>query len=195
MDYLWLGPPDGDAPAVLALPPAPQSRQRAQEVAAVWGEAMLEDGFALVVPVAPVEGLFSGAVAYERLPPLMDHVARVSGVRDWHLLGVSDGGRGALSLGAAFAARFDSVTVVPGATSSLEALGALLRTRVTVVVGSEDAGWLESSRRVDRWLRRAGGQSALVELAGEGHDAFRRVDWPTLRSWMTSPVDGRRDRS
>ena len=153
---------------------------------AQWHEGMVAEGFVVVSPVAPKTGLFTGA-SHRRLPALLDHVAERYAVESgrWHLFGISNGGRSALVVGSAYPNRFRSVTVLPGALARPASLDVLGSTPVTFVVGSEDGGWVQSSRAAHRSLSQRGGNSRLVVLEGQGHAAFQTVAWEQLRAWLT----------
>jgi pimeloyl-ACP methyl ester carboxylesterase len=152
-----------------------------------WQTEMVADGYLVVSPVAPDVGLFTGPCAHARLPELMDHIEATHAVAPggWHLFGISNGGRSALVVGAAYSERFRSVTVLPGATTTPESLRPLLSLLVTFAVGGQDGGWLENSQAAQRWLENAGGRAKLVVLPEQGHTAFQTVDWATLEGWMT----------
>ncbi len=178
---------EGPHPAILALPPGSQTKSLVADGLAKWQEEMVADGYLVLSPVAPDSGLFTSAGSYSRLPALMDHVAREHSVKPggWILFGISNGGRSALEVGAAYVDRFLSVTVLPGATSKPQDLKALTSIPVTLAVGSEDGGWLESSQQTAEYLNAAGGDAKFVVIEGQGHSAFRVVDWATLKGWMT----------
>jgi len=177
----------GPHPAILALPPGSQNRAMVVAGLELWREQMVADGFLVVSPVAPDSGLFTCACSHDRLPELLDHVAAEYSVAEgwWMLFGISNGGRSALVVGAAYPERFRSVTVLPGATSTPSTLGPLAGLRTTFAVGSRDDGWLACSRSAHSYLRGIGGESELVVLEGKGHAAFQSVPWPRLRSWLT----------
>ncbi len=187
VEYALLAPDGpGPHPAILALPPGPQTRDMVREGLAPWQDQMVADGFMVLSPVAPDEGLYTCATAHDRLPALLDHVAATHPVEGdtWHLFGISNGGRSALVVGPAYADRFRSVTVLPGATAEPEALAGL-EMPITFMVGSQDGGWLESSRQAHGLLESRGRNTELVVLEGQGHTAFRAVDWKTLRARIT----------
>ena len=184
----------GPHPAILALPPGPQTRTMVAEGLRRWRAQMVADGFLVVSPVAPQEGLFTCGSAHARLPALLDHVESehlIAGGR-WHLFGISNGGRSALVVGPAYRERFQSVTVLPGATSNPESLRPLVGLPVTFGVGGQDRGWLESSQRAQKWLSEAGVRTGwepeLVVLDGQGHAASQSVSWATLKGWMTKSL-------
>jgi pimeloyl-ACP methyl ester carboxylesterase len=176
----------GPRVGLLALPPGPQTREMAQAGLHDWAEDMLKQGLVVVAPVAPPSGAFPDPASYNRLPHLMDHVAREHNVKGaWYLFGISNGGRSALALAPAHPNRFRSVTVLPGAASNPALLAPLADIPVTLVVGSDDTAWLSQSQVAHDVIHAAGGNAELVVLQGQGHYAFKSVDWPTLWGWIS----------
>lgn len=181
--------PKGKGPhqGVLALPPGPQTKAMVEAGLAKWQDDFVQGGFLVVSPVAPETGLYTTAESHARLPALMDHVAREHRLAagGWSLFGISNGGRSALVIGPAYPERFRNLTVLPGAVRDPETLAPFGKRPVTWVVGSRDAGWVESSQRGHAWLSANGGQSELVVLDGLGHSAFQSVSFATLKGWIT----------
>jgi predicted peptidase len=190
LQYVLRLPNDHDPseayPAVLALPPGGQDRAMVAEGIGPWQAAFAADGWIVVSPAAPDEGMFSGA-AHRHLAPLMDSVAarhKIDG--RFHLFGISNGGRSAFTAALAWPERFASMVVMPGVPSTEQEadLSPLEDLPITLVVGSKDGGWTRGSRRVHKTLKALGGPAELVEIKGADHFAFRAVSWDDLRGWL-----------
>ncbi|MBX2799595.1 MAG: hypothetical protein KTR31_18100 [Myxococcales bacterium] len=187
LEYALLVPKGrGPHPAILALPPGPQTRPMVQAAVHNWSDEMVRDGYLVVSPVAPEQGLFTDPASHALIPKLLDHVAGSHRIwKNWYLYGISNGGRSALVVGAAYPQRFRSITVLPGAVADPATLQPITSIPVTWVVGSEDGPWVTASHDGHDWLTTHGGNSQLALLDGLGHMAFHTVRWNQLETWLT----------
>ena len=163
-------------PTVLVLPPGPQNRQMVLAAIAPWAAEARKRGWIVVSPAVPgFEMFFSGAERH--LPHLLAALRRELRFEHdaCHLFGLSNGGRSAFRVATLSPDDYLSVTVAPGFPLAVdeERLEVLTGKPVTLIVGSEDDGWLERSRETRTRLEALGIQAKLEELPGVGHAVLR----------------------
>ena len=117
---LWDNPEDFDPehayPALLALPPGPQTERMVEAgLGRYWGDLAAERGWIVVSPVAP-GGVTFFQGSEHLVPELLAQVRdehRVENGR-FHLAGASNGGRSAFRVALEYPEEFLSLTVLPG---------------------------------------------------------------------------------
>ncbi|MFQ5670504.1 MAG: nuclear transport factor 2 family protein [Acidobacteriota bacterium] len=161
-------------PALLALPPGPQTREMVEAgLNLYWGRDAARHGWLVVSPVAPGGRLFFQGP--ERLiPPLLDRIQdefKIEGGK-FHLAGVSNGGRSAFRVALNWPGRFHTLTVLPGFPPAEEDFARLERLRgipVHLFAGGEDRVWVRQETRTQQRLEQLGFDVTLEVFPGEGH--------------------------
>lgn len=180
-------------PAVLALPPGGQDKAMVDAIVSPWKDDWRAAGWIVVSPAAPAGDSFYGK-AGALLPALLDAVSAQHTIEgdQYHLVGVSNGGRGAFAAAVDYPERFASMVVIPGVPvgDGWERLDRLSAMSVTLVVGGEDGGWTSGSRKAAEALEAAGADVELVVVEGQGHTVFQTVRWAQLEGWLIRRADG-----
>lgn len=165
--------PDRLYPAILAFPGAGQNARMVDaDLRRFWQAEAERRGVLLFVPEAPSEGLFfaGGAAAF---PALLEHIAATYPVdrTDWHVAGISNGGRSAFHIAAQHTEYFKSVTGLPGVlpASDRNRASALAEICVRMFVGENDGGWVSGAQAAARTIREAGGAASVTVEPGQGH--------------------------
>lgn len=161
-------------PALLALPPGPQTAEMVEASwPRYWGAQASARGWIVVSPAAP-EGrtFFDGSEAL--LSELIEHVHAQHHVEHGrlHLAGSSNGGRSAFRIATLEPRAFLSLTVLPGypPTSEDEArLGTLVGLPVSMYAGGDDLQWVARMQQTAAALRTLGVDVTTTVLPGEGH--------------------------
>jgi dipeptidyl aminopeptidase/acylaminoacyl peptidase len=179
IDYVLLVAADrqvGQPGKVLfAFPPGGQDLDLAQRIVDErWGSEALARGWVVVSPAAPPTGLFYSDPSAHLVPELLDAVAvqyPPEGGR-FDLGGVSNGGLSAFKAALSYPERFRSLVVFPGYSEGGgddPKLSALKDIGVSMFVGGNDSGWLESSQQTEATLKGLGYTVELHVVPGEGH--------------------------
>jgi pimeloyl-ACP methyl ester carboxylesterase len=179
IDYILLVP-DGrnvgqPGKVLLTFPPGGQDIELTQQIVEQrWHDEALARGWVVVSPAAPSTGLFYTDESARLVPELLDAIAA-----DWppeggrfDLAGVSNGGLSAFKAALSYPDRFRSLVVFPG--NSIDGgddpnLSKLRNIGVSLFVGGDDSGWLETSQLTAQTLRGLGYTVELHVVAGEGH--------------------------
>jgi dipeptidyl aminopeptidase/acylaminoacyl peptidase len=176
--------PEQKYPVLLALPPGPQTKTLVDAGLDIyWRETAWERGWVVISPVAPDGKLFfEGSEAL--IPELLDHVAtevQPEGGK-FHLAGISNGGISVFRIATLFPMRFATLTVLPGFPPTAEDFGRLKKLigiPVAMYVGEEDTIWVAEMIKVEKELRRLGGEVSLEIMPGQGH-VIQTLDSDTL---------------
>lgn len=165
--------PGVPVPVLLSLPPGPGTREMVETALELYFEdEALARGWVVVSPAAPAGRSFS-AGGEEWIPPLLDAVAAQVAVEGRiHLVGTSNGGRGAFRVAGRWPERFASLTVLPGVPDDgdLARLPAVASLPVALHVGAEDGPWREGTLAVAERLGALGARDLVVDVReGEGH--------------------------
>lgn len=174
--------PDGfdpakEYPALLALPPGPQTEAMVEEgLKRYWEAGAKARGWVVVSPVVP-----DGATpadfttgARSALPLLLIDVAgqvKIEGGM-FHLAGVSNGGRSAFAAAIDHPSLYASLTVLPGypaGESDASRLGRLLNMPITFLVGERDRRWREETDRAVSRLIKTGQEPRVIVIPDQGH--------------------------
>lgn len=165
--------PDIEYPVLLALPPGGQSIDLAVSVTtSTYLPEALTRGWVVITPAAPGGTLFfQGSERY--VGELLDSLSWIrSEDGRYHLAGISNGGRSAFAVAQLDPGRYTSMVVFPGypeSPSDAKALGNLTRLPISMFVGGDDPGWIESMTVTRDTLHSMGGPVSLSVREGEGH--------------------------
>jgi poly(3-hydroxybutyrate) depolymerase len=171
--------PDGyDAkktyPVLIALPPGEQDEQMVEAGLSYYWEAEAKTrGWIVASPINPSWTQFFEGTP-DPIAALMDELAKTRHVEGdkFHLAGVSNGGRAAMSCALRMPQRLSSVTVLPGLLPdnvSAERLQKLGGIPIALFAGGNDTRWADRSRTDAKRLTDAGVQASVEILPGEGH--------------------------
>lgn len=166
--------PEKTYPAMLALPPGAQNEAMVEAgMRRYWEATARERGWIVVSPINP-EGARYFQSRSDPLGALMDDInARFNVEGDqFHVTGVSNGGRAAFLAAMDYPGQFASITVLPGVLAertSAQRVNALRGVPITMYVGSEDTDWVRAARRAVGELEIQGIDATLEVLEGEGH--------------------------
>lgn len=166
--------PEKAYPAMLALPPGAQNEAMVEAgLGRYWENTARERGWIVVSPINP-EGARYFQSRSDPLGALMDDInARFNVEGDqFHVTGVSNGGRAAFLAAMDYPELFASITVLPGVLAertSAQRVNALRGVPITMYVGSEDTDWVRAARRAVGELEIQGIDATLEVLEGEGH--------------------------
>ncbi|MBV9508524.1 MAG: hypothetical protein JO323_26350 [Acidobacteriia bacterium] len=177
LHYKVVLPKDYDAdqayPAVLAFPPGGQDMQMVMvTLTQNWAGEAQRRGYIVVIPAAPRGELFfegGGRV----FPAFLDQLLRDYKIKDrkFHIAGMSNGGRSAFFLAAAYPQYFLSVTGFPGYLPNPDParLKALAGLCIHMHVGELDSGWREEMEQQASLLRAKGMTVRLTVEKGQSH--------------------------
>lgn len=176
--YALILPEDFDPakryPALLALPPGPQTEPMVEAgLGRYWGAQAASRGWIVVSPVAPNGTLFHEG-SETALPALLDAITERYPIEHgkFHLAGASNGGRSAFRVATLYPERFLSLTVLPGYPPTSADTKRLERIRdlpVAMFVGGADEPWIDAMQKVQAELRKYDADVSLTILPGEGH--------------------------
>jgi poly(3-hydroxybutyrate) depolymerase len=169
-------------PAFLAFPPGSQGNDMVMDtLQRNWAPEAQRRGYIVVIPAAPVQGMFpeEGARAF---PEFLNQLLAAYKIRDgkFHIAGMSNGGISAFHIAASYPQFFLSVTVFPGYLEdpTPERIEALRNLCINMHVGEFDSGWLKATEEQAAQFRAKGftvrttiekGQNHVIgTLAGEG---------------------------
>lgn len=165
--------PNRRYPAILAFPGAAQNARMVDaDLRRFWQAEAERRGVLIFMPEAPRQGLFfaGGAAAF---PELLEYIAETYPVdrSDWHVAGISNGGRSALHIAAQHTEYFKSATGLPGIlpTSDHDRASALAEICVRLFVGENDRGWVSGAETTAGVIRAAGGEARVTIEPGQGH--------------------------
>lgn len=171
-------------PAVLALPPGPQTEQMVDLAHQAYWDFAEQRGWIVVSPVAPEGRLFfDGAEAL--IPALLEDIRKRFKVEGnaFHVAGISNGGIAAFRVAENDPALFCSLFALPGLPGNdadFERLDRLAAIPVEMVVGEDDARWAERMGKTEARLRELGSPVALSVLPGVGHVIAQSFTAPEL---------------
>jgi predicted peptidase len=174
--------PDKAYPAVLAFPPGSQDMQMVMfTLMQNWAGEAQRRGYIVVIPAAPVGGLFieQGSRVF---PKFLDQLLGEYKIRDgkFHIAGMSNGGLSAFHIAASYPQYFWSVTGFPGylPDATPQRVAALANICINLHVGELDSGWRQEMQQQASEFRAKGmtvrmtvekGQSHVIStLSGEG---------------------------
>ncbi len=160
-------------PAVLALPPGPQTEQMVDLAHRAYWDAAEQRGWIVVSPVAPDGRLFFDG-AEVLIPTLLAEIRERFALEGdaFHLAGISNGGIAAFRVASQHPEQFCSLLAAPGLPGSDEDFEGLERLReipVRMVVGADDARWVGRMRETETRLKELGAPVELTVLEGQGH--------------------------
>lgn len=163
------------APVLLLLPPGGQNAAMVSAALHFVAGAATRHGWVVICPQAPTGESFNGPGNQYLLSLLaaLRSGLKIEGNR-LHLLGISNGGRSALTLAINAPAELASVYVFPGAFGTPmpdeAALKNLRGLPVRMFVGEQDdASWHKASEASVAALQKAGVDARLEVRKGEGH--------------------------
>ncbi len=175
--YKVVVPKDYDAarsyPAILAFPPGGQTMDMVMStLQRNWAGEAQRRGYIVVIPAAPIQGLFMDAGA-RVFPELLDQLLReykVSGGK-FYIAGMSNGGISAFHIAAAHPQYFRSVTVFPGFLDNPtpERIRALHGMCINMHVGELDTGWLKTTEEQAALFRASGFKVRMTVEKGQSH--------------------------
>ncbi len=160
---------------LLAFPPGGQDLDLTERlVEEDWRAEALARGWIVVSPAAPSTGLWYTDETAALLPDFLDSIAATFPPADgtFDLAGVSNGGLSGFRAALEHPERFRSMVLFPGSPSSDttdEQFAALDEIDITLIVGGDDASWLQGSQQAHDRLAALGIESELVIVPGEGH--------------------------
>ncbi|TDI29498.1 MAG: hypothetical protein E2P03_10105 [Acidobacteria bacterium] len=189
--------PQSEYPALLALPPGPQTKERVEAgLSRYWGREAAGRQWIVVSPIAPGERLFfQGSEKF--IPQLLDAIQErflIEGDK-FHLAGVSNGGRSAFRVALNWPERFHDLIVLPGFPPNGRDFSRLDRLQgipIYMFAGGKDKKWVAEEERTAEELKKLDIEAHLEVFPGEGHvpasmDGERLMDLlETLRP--ASPV-------
>ncbi len=160
---------------LLAFPPGGQDLDLTDRlVEEYWRDEALARGWVVVSPAAPATGLWYTDETAALLPSFLDSIAATFPPTDgtFDLAGVSNGGLSGFRATLDHPERFRSMVLFPGSPPSDttdEQFAALEDIDITLIVGGDDASWLQGSQLAHDRLAALGIDSELVIVPGEGH--------------------------
>ena len=160
---------------LLAFPPGGQDLDLTERlVEDRWRDEALARGWVVVSPAAPSTGLWYTDETAALLPAFLDSVAATFPPTDgtFDLAGVSNGGLSGFRAALDHPERFRSMVLFPGSPPSDttdDQFAALDAIDITLIVGGDDASWLQGSQVAHDRLAALGIESELVIVPGEGH--------------------------
>lgn len=171
--------PDGfDAkktyPAILALPPDRQGNRAVRAgLSRIWEAEAKRRGYIVISPVAPDKQLFFQGG--ERIfPEFLDRMLKMFPVQgeQFHLTGISNGGRSAFHIAQRHPKYFRSPTVLPGFPPppvDPKNLAKLKNMKIQMYVGENDQGWRRRMVAAKAELDRLGVVARFEIMPGQGH--------------------------
>jgi len=166
--------PEQTYPALLALPPGPQSEGMVEAgLSRYWGRLAADAGWLVVSPVAPGGTLFFRGSEHH-IPELLAQIRasyRVEGDQ-FHLAGSSNGGLSAFRVMLDYPDDFLSLLALPGfppEDSDFDHLERLTGKPVRLFVGGEDHRWIAPMERAQSLLENMEEDVEFTVLPGEGH--------------------------
>ena len=177
LDYAFVLPTNFDPsrtyPAILALPPGPQTMAMVNAgLSSYWEAEGARRGFIVVSPAAPDGRLFYRGGEAE-IPSFLTHVrATLPIAGPFHVAGISNGGLSAFRVALANPDLFQSITVLPGFPPSEAEFGQLGRLHgltINMFVGERDTGWRDNMEVAAREFERLGLDTHFEVLPNEGH--------------------------
>jgi poly(3-hydroxybutyrate) depolymerase len=163
-----------DYPAILAMPPGPQTPQMVEAGLGLYWEAMArERGFLVFSPVAPGGTTFYRG-SEKLIPKFLSHIKKTYRIRGgkFYLTGISNGGISAFRLAVNQPDAFHSLTVVPGypiSKADFQGLEKLKSLSVSMYVGEQDTRWHAPMNKALQRLQSLGIAASLKVIPGEGH--------------------------
>ena len=166
--------PQSIYPALLALPPGPQTEEMVEAgLSRYWGRQAADRQWIVISPIAPGGRLFFQG-SEEVIPQLLDALQErflIEGDK-FHLAGVSNGGRSAFRVALSWPERFHDLIVLPGFPPNGRDFSRLDRLQgmpIYMFAGSEDKKWVAEEERTDQQLKKLEIESHLEIFPGEGH--------------------------
>lgn len=160
---------------LLAFPPGGQDLDLTERlVDEDWRDEALSRGWVVVSPAAPSTGLWYTDETAALLPAFLDSIAATFPPTDgtFDLAGVSNGGLSGFRAALEHPERFRSMVLFPGSPpndTTDEEFAALDAIDITLIVGGDDASWLQGSQQAHDRLAALDIDSELVIVPGEGH--------------------------
>jgi poly(3-hydroxybutyrate) depolymerase len=160
-------------PAILAFPPGGQTMDMVMStLQRNWAGEAQRRGYIVVIPAAPVEGLFmdTGARIFPEFLNQLLGDYKISD-RKFHIAGMSNGGISAFHIAEAYPRYFWSVTVFPGflESPSTERIDALRGMCINMHVGELDTGWLKTSEEQAALFRAKGLKVRMTVEKDQSH--------------------------
>jgi len=169
--------PDGfdasrEYPVLLTLPGGRQTVGTMTSIAKSFAPEALMRGWVVITPAAPGGTLFfRGSETY--IPEILDQLAWIQPEGgQYHLAGVSNGGKSAFRIAALNPSIFTSLLVFPGFPDSdadKAAFSEIANLKVAMFVGSLDVNWLNEMTKTRDTLESLGASVSLDIREGEGH--------------------------
>jgi len=160
-------------PAVLAFPPGGQGMDMVlTTLRQNWYPEGDKRGYIVVIPAAPMGRQFvaNGAKIF---PEFIEKLLREYKIRDnqFHVAGMSNGGRSAFHIAASYPQYFRSIIGFPGylPDATPERVAALSKMCIFMHVGQFDAGWVDQMREQSEMFRSKGYSVRFTVEKGEGH--------------------------
>jgi predicted peptidase len=165
--------PDKAYPAILAFPPGSQTMDMVMTTLQQnWALEGQRRGYIVVIPAAPIQGLFVEAGA-RVFPEFLDRLLGEYKIRDnkFYIAGMSNGGLSAFHIAASYPKYFLSVTGFPGylPDATPERVNALAKMCIYMYVGELDAGWREAMKEQASQFRAKGMTVEFAVEKGQGH--------------------------
>ena len=186
--------PNQVRPAVLALAPGPQNEQMVDLSHSFYWDAIAQRGWIVVSPVAPDGRLFFDG-AESLVPPLLEDLRgrfRIEG-NAFHIAGISNGGIAAFRIAENDPELFCSLTAfpgLPGNDNDFERLDRLKEIPVSMVVGENDARWVERMRETETRLKELEVPVSLEVIPGAGHVITQEYPVDTLHAHLEAQREG-----
>ena len=175
--------PAGAYPAILSLPPGPGTAAMVEaSLRTYWRDEGRRRGYLIVSPeiLGPRLREDANDIAPDLFAWMETHLAmdaeRVA------VTGASNGGIGTFEMLARHPERFAAAMTLPGYYGGDRSLEALADTPIWLLVGEQDASWLEASRQTTDALEQVGADVTLTVLPGQGHGV--RVPPTELFDWL-----------
>ena len=165
--------PEKTYPAVLAFPPGSQDMNMVlTTLVQNWLPEQDKRGYIVVIPAAPNGLPFVGEGA-KVFPEFIELLLNEYKIRDnqFHIAGMSNGGRSAFHIAAMYPQYFESLTGFPGylPDATPERVAALDRICIFMHVGELDSDWREQMQQQASMFRAKGYTVRLTVEKNEGH--------------------------